>query len=108
MKRPEIRFEGFTDDWEQRKLGELSQRVIVGLATSVTPYYRDEGIPILRNLNIKENYLDDSDILYLDEDYANSQTGKQIHTADLNTVCQVAHTLLLHIFLQSLFPYPPI
>ena len=86
MKRPEIRFEGFTDDWEQRKLGELSQRVIVGLATSVTPYYRDEGIPILRNLNIKENYLDDSDILYLDEDYANSQTGKQIHTEDVLTV----------------------
>ena len=72
--------------WEQRKLGELSQRVIVGLATSVTPYYQDAGVPILRNLNIKENYLDDSDILHLDEDYARSQTGKQIHTGDVLTV----------------------
>ena len=26
-KIPEIRFEGFTDDWEQRKLGELSEKV---------------------------------------------------------------------------------
>ena len=25
---PEIRFEGFTDPWEQRKLGEVAQRVI--------------------------------------------------------------------------------
>ena len=26
-KNPEIRFDGFTDDWEQRKLGEVSERV---------------------------------------------------------------------------------
>ena len=24
---PEVRFKGFTDDWEQRKLGEISKRV---------------------------------------------------------------------------------
>lgn len=27
MKKPEIRFEGFTDDWEQRKLGEIADKV---------------------------------------------------------------------------------
>ena len=85
-KNPEIRFEGFTDDWEQRKLGEVSKRVIVGLATSVTPYYRAEGVPILRNLNIKENYLDDSDILFLDRSYAESQISKQIRAGDVLTV----------------------
>ena len=83
---PEIRFPGFTDPWEQRKVGELSKRVIVGLATSVTPYYRQEGIPILRNLNIKENYLDDTDILFLERAYAESQVSKQIHTGDVLTV----------------------
>ena len=83
---PEIRFKGFTDPWEQRKLGEASKRVIVGLATSVTPYYRAEGVPILRNLNIKENYLDDSDILFLDRSYAESQISKQIRAGDVLTV----------------------
>lgn len=85
-KTPRIRFKGFTDDWKQRKLETLSQRVIVGLATSVTQYYRDAGVPIFRNLNIKENRLDDEDILYLDEDYAKSQISKQIHTGDVLTV----------------------
>ena len=85
-KVPEIRFAGFSEPWDQRKLGDLSKRVIVGLATSVTPYYRGKGIPILRNLNIKENYLDDTDILYLDESYAESQISKQIHTGDVLTV----------------------
>ena len=76
----------YTNAWEQRKLGEISKRVIVGLATSVTPYYRAEGVPILRNLNIKENYLDDSDILFLDRSYAESQISKQIRAGDVLTV----------------------
>ena len=83
---PEIRIDGFTDPWEQRKLGELTDRIIVGLATSVTPYYRESGVPLLRNMNIKENYLDDSDILYLEEEYANTNKNKMIHENDVLTV----------------------
>ena len=29
-KNPEIRFEGFTDDWEQRKLGEVASDMVAG------------------------------------------------------------------------------
>ena len=85
-KVPRIRFKGFEEDWEQRKLKELANRVIVGLATSVTPYYREQGVPILRNLNIKENHLDDSDLLYLDGMYADKQNSKKIRTGDVLTV----------------------
>lgn len=27
-RKPQIRFQGFTDDWEQRKLGDISKKVI--------------------------------------------------------------------------------
>ena len=27
MKKPKIRFKGFTDDWEQRKLGDIVERI---------------------------------------------------------------------------------
>ena len=30
-------------DWEVRRLGEVATRIGVGLATSVTQYYRNEG-----------------------------------------------------------------
>lgn len=73
-------------DWEEKGLDSLTERIIVGLATSVTPYYRDSGIPILRNLNIKENYLDDSDLLFLDEEYAKRQKNKMIKKGDVLTV----------------------
>ena len=26
MQRPKVRFKGFTDDWEQRKFGELVEK----------------------------------------------------------------------------------
>ena len=49
MKNPKIRFKGYTDDWEQRKLGEL-----VGIYDGVhqTPEYQDSGIMFLSVENI--------------------------------------------------------
>lgn len=85
-EEPELRFRGFSGPWAQGVLGNVAKRVIVGLATSVTPYYRETGIPIFRNLNIKKNYLDDQDILFLDKEYADCQKSKQIHTDDVLTV----------------------
>ncbi len=37
-KNPEIRFQGFTDDWEQRKLGDLSESFEYGLNSAATEY----------------------------------------------------------------------
>ena len=46
---PRIRFKGFEEDWEQRKLGE-----IVGIYDGVhqTPKYQDNGIMFLSVENI--------------------------------------------------------
>ena len=46
---PEIRFEGFTDPWEQRKLGEVA-KVFDGVHQ--TPDYVDEGVMFLSVENI--------------------------------------------------------
>ena len=37
-KKPNIRFKGFSDDWEQRKLGELSESFEYGLNAAATEY----------------------------------------------------------------------
>ena len=49
MAKPKIRFKGYTDDWEQRKLGDL-----VGIYDGVhqTPDYQDSGIMFLSVENI--------------------------------------------------------
>ena len=48
-KVPEIRFKGFTDDWEQRKLGDL---VSIYDGVHQTPEYQDSGIMFLSVENI--------------------------------------------------------
>ena len=48
-KIPEIRFKGFTDDWEQRKLGDIAD-VYDGIHQ--TPDYTDNGIMFLSVENI--------------------------------------------------------
>ena len=39
---PELRFKGFIDDWEQRKLGEVENRIIT-MELIDTPKYRNHG-----------------------------------------------------------------
>ena len=40
MAKPKIRFKGYTDEWEQRKLGELAEIVGGGTpSTSVDSYW---------------------------------------------------------------------
>ena len=53
---PEIRFAGFTDPWEQRKLGELGV-ISTGNtpSTSCPDYYSDDGIPWVTPTDICES-----------------------------------------------------
>ena len=44
LKAPELRFPGFTDDWEQRKLNEVSD---IYDGTHQTPKYQDDGVMFL-------------------------------------------------------------
>ena len=53
-KVPRIRFKGYTDDWEQRKLGELVIDTIDNRGKN-PPYYCESGIPIIDNFMIKNN-----------------------------------------------------
>lgn len=80
------RLDGYSSSWRTSELSKVTSRIGVGLATSVTQYYRDSGTIIFRNLNIKENYLDDTDVLYLDEDFASRNPNKAIHGGDVLTV----------------------
>ena len=80
------RLPGFSGEWPSKKLKDCTERIIVGLATSVTQYYREEGIPIFRNLNILPNRLDESDVLYLDPSFAKLYSNKQVKEDDVLTV----------------------
>ena len=61
--QPEIRFAGFTDDWEQRKLGEFVSSLRSGLSRMLDS--EDIGLPVIRANNINNGYVDlENDIKY--------------------------------------------
>lgn len=60
-KAPEIRFDGFTDDWEQRKFGD-GMDLLTGFPFE-SEKFSDNGINLIRGMNVKRGYLDLSDSL---------------------------------------------
>ena len=49
---PKLRFPGFTEDWEQRKLIDIA-KTFIGLVTTMTENYRDSGTLLIRNSDIR-------------------------------------------------------
>ena len=77
--KPELRFPGFTDDWEQRKLGDLMD---VGSVKRVHQSdWRDSGVRFLRARDVVADFNNEEpdDYLYIDqkmyEEYS-AQSGK--------------------------------
>ena len=68
QKVPEIRFKGFTEDWEQRKLGNIADVTkLAGFEFTEHVVYSDKGNVIaLRGLNIKNGQLILDDVKYID------------------------------------------
>ena len=92
-KVPEIRFEGFTDDWEQRKVTELGE-IYIGLVTTMTSHYTDHGALLIRNSDIKDGRFEFGDKpIYLDDEFAKQNASRKhkvgdvitVHTGDIGT-----------------------
>ena len=80
-KEPEIRFPGFTDDWEQRKLGDITSKIGSGKTPrGGNSVYTQNGIPLLRSQNIYNDRVNIEDIVYItdsiDKEMANSRVEK--------------------------------
>ena len=55
-KKPKIRFKGFTEAWEQRKLEECIDDLKSGLSRMLSE--EDIGLPVVRANNIEDDKLD--------------------------------------------------
>lgn len=62
---PEIRFKGFTDAWEQRKLGD--DLVSIHTGTNLLGSITNTGMPLIKMGNIQRGYFDTSKVEFLAE-----------------------------------------
>ena len=87
-KVPKIRFEGFTDDWEQRKLGDTNTFFTDGNYGEAYPKPSDmtdssEGIPFLTGGNLKSGKLDITDASYITKEKHKKLTSGHLVEDDI-------------------------
>ncbi|MGH2066085.1 restriction endonuclease subunit S [Aerococcus urinaeequi] len=70
-KAPNLRFKGFTDDWEERKLGKIVE-FYSGLTYSPDNIISKGGTFVLRSSNVKNGELINADNVYVDSSFVNS------------------------------------
>ena len=64
-KEPVIRFKGFTEEWEEKKMGE--DLVSIHTGTNLLGSTENAGMPLLKMGNIQRGYFDTSKVEYLAE-----------------------------------------
>ena len=84
MNSPKIRFKGYTEDWEQRKLGDIT----VKIGSGKTPLggksaYVETGIPLIRSQNVNGDKVDFADIVYIDEATDELMANSRVYTNDV-------------------------
>ena len=82
-KKPEIRFEGFTDDWEQRKLGDVYGSIGNAFVGTATPYYVEHGHFYLESNNIKDGKINHNSEIFINDEFYEKQKEKWLHTGDI-------------------------
>ncbi len=78
---PNIRFKGFTDAWEQRKLEDISD---VRDGTHDSPAYQSEGHPFVTSKNVKNGFINYDDVQYIsDEDFEEINKRSKVDVNDI-------------------------
>ena len=79
MGKPKIRFKGYTTDWEQRKVSEITSSYSGGTPKAGTTEYYDGDIPFIRSGEIYGNTTE----LFITEEGLNSSSAKMVHIGDI-------------------------
>ena len=78
---PEIRFNGFANAWEQRKLGEITD---VRDGTHDSPKYVQEGHPFITSKNVSNGFINYDDVKYVtDADYEEINKRSKVDVHDI-------------------------
>ena len=80
---PAIRFKGFTDTWEQRRLSEIYQNIGNAFVGTATPYYVESGHFYLESNNVKDGQINRNNEVFINNEFYERQKDKWLHTGDM-------------------------
>ena len=80
---PKLRFKGFDDAWEQRKLSDIYQNINNAFVGIATPYYVTEGHFYLESNNVKDGQINRNTEVFINDEFYQKQKDKWLHTGDM-------------------------
>ena len=83
MGKPKIRFKGYTEDWEQRKLGEIYGLIGNAFVGTATPYYVEQGHFYLESNNVKDGQINYNSEIFINDEFYEKQKDKWLHIGDM-------------------------
>ena len=83
MGKPEIRFKGYTDEWEQRKLSDIYDSIGNAFVGTATPYYAEQGHFYLESNNVKDGQINHNSEIFINDEFYEKQKDKWLHTGDM-------------------------
>lgn len=95
-KTPQVRFKGYTDTWEQRKLNTITD---VRDGTHDSPKYVQNGHPFITSKNVGNGFINYDDIQYIsDEDYdeINKRSKVDIYDILMGMIGTIGNLALIH------------
>jgi type I restriction enzyme S subunit len=92
---------GIPTSWTLSRLEDVTERIWIGLVTTMTKFYSDSGVFLIRNSDIKEQGIATNDLIRLESNFANSFEDRKlrfndvatVHTGDVGTSCVISESL---------------
>src|SRR5690606_19017866 len=89
-------------EWEVKSLQQISKNVTIGLVTTMTKHYVENGVPLIRNSDIKEGKIRMEKLINLSSEFAEKNSNKQmklndivtVHTGDIGTSSLISEDLV--------------
>ena len=88
MSKPKIRFKGYCNDWERRKLGDIYGSIGNAFVGTATPYYAEHGHFYLESNNVKDGQINHNAEIFINDEFYEKQKDKWLHTGDMGIIDQ--------------------
>ena len=72
--------------WDVKRLNEICSKVTIGLVKTMTKFYVENGVPLIRNSNIKENKIVKQGMVFLEKKFSSENKDKLLIKGDIVTV----------------------
>ena len=80
---PEIRFKGFSGNWEEKKLGEIFRSISNAFVGTASPYYVENGHFYLESNNVKNGQINRNSEIFINDEFYYNQRHKWLHENDI-------------------------